>query len=82
MESGLTVICKVRAQVMSRDEYTGGWLPLPIRGGAICSVMLCKFTSLNTQISSLGSPNNASGSNNFLPESNSNQQTRSVFRYQ
>jgi len=38
----LSVICKVRAQVMTRDEYTGGWLPLPIRGGSLCTVMLCK----------------------------------------
>ena len=41
----LSVICKVRAQVMARDEYTGGWLPLPIRGGSLCTVMLCRGQS-------------------------------------
>lgn len=76
MESGMVVICKVRAQVMSRDEYTGGWLPLPIRGGAVCSVMLCKSTSFNTSLNSTCSQNNASGSNNFLSDSNSNQQNQ------
>ncbi|RWS09257.1 protein son of sevenless-like isoform X2 [Dinothrombium tinctorium] len=39
-EGSTTVLCKVRAQVMTRDDSTGGWVP--IKGGGLSSVVLVK----------------------------------------
>ncbi|XP_074595224.1 uncharacterized protein LOC141850488 isoform X2 [Brevipalpus obovatus] len=70
-----TVVCKVRAQVMSRDEYTGGWLPLPIRGGALCSVMLCKSTSNYNPSNGSTLPTNTNSTTNTSTSSSSSSTT-------